>query len=368
MLTVGALARALGARADGDLSLPIRGAAEPAAAGPEDLAVALAPGWAAALGRGRARAALLWPEADRQALGLEAAIYAPRGRLAMARLTQILDRDETEPGIHPTAVVHPAARLADDVAVGPLAVIGAGAEIGAGCRIGPQATLAPGVRLGAGSVVGAGVRIGRRVRIGPRAILQPNAVVGADGFSFVTATPAHVEVARRSLGRGPVIVPEDPTWHRIHSLGGVEIGADVEIGAGTAIDSGTLRPTRIGDGTKIDNLVQVAHNVVIGRHCLLCGQSGIAGSSVLGERVVLGGQSGVADNLSLGDDVVVAGGAGVLSDVPAGRVVMGTPAIRMDAHLESYKALRRLPRLLARLGEGLGPGRGGGVSKGAASD
>lgn len=155
------------------------------------------------------------------------------------------------------------------------------------------------------------------------------------------------------------VVPEDATWHRIHSLGGVEIGDDVEVGACSTVDGGTIRPTRIGDGTKIDNLVMVAHNVVVGRHCLLCSQVGIAGSTVIGDRVVLGGKAGVGDNLSVGDDVVVTGASAVHSNVPAGRVVMGNPATRIDQQIESYKALRRLPRLLRDLAAGVPKRRGG---------
>jgi len=207
-------------------------------------------------------------------------------------------------------------------------------------------SIAPGVVIGADALICAGVRIARRVRIGDRVVLQPNVVIGGDGFSFVTATPAHVETARETLGRGPVTVPDDPTWHRIHSLGGVVIGDDVEVGAGSTIDAGTIRATQVGRGTKIDSLVQVGHNVIVGQDCLLCAQAGVAGSSRVGDRVVLGGKAGVADNLVIGDDVVVGGGSVVLSNVPAGRVMMGSPATRMDTHIESYKALRRLPRLL----------------------
>ncbi len=349
-LTVGRIAEALGAEAQGDLSLPVRGAAEPSEAGPDQLALALAPSWGEALSKGRARAALLWPGADWRALGLEAAILAPRGRLAMSRLTQLLDEPPMQPGIHPSAVIDSTAHLGAGVGVGPLAVIGAGAVVGDGTRIGPQVTIAAGARLGEGCVIHAGARIGRRVTIGARAILQPNCVIGGDGFSFVTATPSNAEVARETLGATDVAAPADPTWHRIHSLGGVEVGNDVEVGACSTIDAGTIRPTRIGDGTKIDNGVIVGHNCVIGRHCLLCGRVGIAGSTVVGDRVVLAGGVGLADNLLIGDDAVITAGSGVLSNVPKGRVMMGYPATRMDAQIESYKALRRLPRLLKSLG------------------
>lgn len=353
MLTIARIAEALGAEAAGDVALEVRGAAEPAAAGSLDLAIALAPAWSEALRQGGARAAILWPGADWQGLGLQAAVFAPRGRLALARLTQLVDEPPFPPGIHPAAVIDPSARLGPGVAVGPLTVIGAGAEVGEGTRIGPHVTVAPGARIGPGGLIHAGARIERRVRIGARIIVQGNAVIGGDGFSFVTREPAYVEVARETLGRGEVIVPEDPTWHRIHSLGGVEIGDDVEIGACSTIDAGTIRATRVGDGTKIDNLVMVAHNVVVGRHCLLCGQAAIAGSSTIGDRVVMGGRAGVGDNLAVGDDVVLTGNAAVLSNVPSGRVMMGYPATRMDVQIESYKALRRLPRVLRDLAAGV---------------
>ena len=357
-LTIGRIADALGAEAAGDLGLMVRGAAEPASAGPDDLAMALSPRWAEAIGQGSARAALLWPGADWRSLGLAAAIFAPRGRLAMAQLTQLLDQPAEATGIHPTAFVDPAALLGEGASVGAFTVIGAGAEVGAGCRIGSHVSIAAGARIGAGGTIHAGARIGRRVRIGARVVIQPNAVIGGDGFSFVTATASNVEAARESLGQGATVVPDDPSWHRIHSLGGVEIGDDVEVGACATIDAGTIRPTRVGDGTKIDNLVMVAHNVVVGKHCLLCGQVGIAGSTVIGDRVVLAGQAGVTDNIAIGDDAVITGGAVILTNVPAGRVMMGYPATRMDTQIESYKALRRLPRTLRDLARGM-PGRDG---------
>ncbi len=140
-------------------------------------------------------------------------------------------------------------------------------------------------------------------------------------------------------------------WTRIHSLGGVEIASDVEIGACATVDAGTIRPTRIGRGTKIDNLVHVGHNVTVGCDTLLCGQVGIAGSARIGDRVVLGGQCGVSDNIFVGDDVVAGGASKIYSNVPAGRVVLGSPATRMETHLEAMKNLRRLPRLFRAVAE-----------------
>ncbi|WP_210528288.1 UDP-3-O-(3-hydroxymyristoyl)glucosamine N-acyltransferase [Rubellimicrobium arenae] len=353
MPTIAEIAEALQAEAAGNLSIEVDRASEPGTAGPRDLALALAPAWAETLARGTARAAVLWPGADWRALGLQAAVFAPRGRLALAGLTQLLDESPYPAGVHPSAIIDPTARLGRNVGIGPLSVVGPGAVIGDGTRLGPHVTVGTDARIGPQGLLHAGARIGRRVRIGARVVVQPNAVIGGDGFSFVTREPAYVEIARETLGRGEVPVPADPTWHRIHSLGGVAIGDDVEVGSSATIDAGTIRPTSIGDGTKIDNLVMVAHNVVIGRHCLLCGQAAVAGSSVLGDRVVLGGRAGVGDNLTVGNDAVLTANTAALSNVPAGRVMMGYPATRMDVQIESYKALRRLPRLLRDLAAGV---------------
>lgn len=344
------IAAALGAVAHGEVSIRVTGAAEPASAAPHQLALAMSPAYASGLAKGAARAAIVWPGADWRALGLMAAIEAPRARLALARLTALLDAGPgIAPGVHPTAVVDPTADLGADVAVGPLTVIGAGARIGAGTQIAGQVSIAAGAQIGPGGLIRAGARVCRNVTIGARVVIQPNAVIGGDGFSFVTETPSNAERARGQLGGEMTPPAGDPAWHRIHSLGGVEIGDDVEIGALAAVDAGTIRPTRIGDDCKLDNHVQIGHNVVLGRHCLLAGQSAVAGSSVLGDRVVLGGKAGVADNLKVGDDVVLAAGSVALSNVPSGRVMMGTPAVRMETHIKSYKALRRLPRLIGAL-------------------
>ncbi|HBS50486.1 MAG TPA: UDP-3-O-(3-hydroxymyristoyl)glucosamine N-acyltransferase [Rhodobacteraceae bacterium] len=342
------IAAALGAEAAGNLEIEIAAAAEPADAGPRDLAMAMTPKYAEHLPRGRARAALLWEGADWQAMGLEAAIFAPRPRRAMAGLTAMLDAGQGfAPGIHPSAVIDPTATLGEGVSVGALSVIGPGARIGAGSVIGPLCAIGQDARIGEGAYLRESVSIGARVRIGARFICQPGARIGADGFSFVTPEPSGVEQARKTLGDAGD-APAQP-WMRIHSLGHVEIGDDVEIGANCTIDNGTIRATRIGSGTKLDNQVHLGHNVRIGRDCLLCGQSGVSGSVEIGNHVVLGGQSGVSDNIFVGDGVIAAGGSKILSNVPPGRVLMGYPAVKMELHTEIYKATRRLPRMLRDL-------------------
>ena len=172
---------------------------------------------------------------------------------------------------------------------------------------------------------------------------QPGARIGADGFSFVTPEVSTAENARKTLKDTGDAKAQD--WVRIHSLGAVTIGDDVEIGANSAIDNGTIRNTVISSGTKIDNLVHVGHNTRTGIGCLLCGQTGISGSVEIGNNVILGGQVGVVDNIFIGDNVVATGGTKILSNVPAGRVVMGFPAVKMETQTEMYKAQRRLPRL-----------------------
>ncbi|KPP88859.1 MAG: UDP-3-O-[3-hydroxymyristoyl] glucosamine N-acyltransferase LpxD [Rhodobacteraceae bacterium HLUCCA08] len=341
------IAAALGARTLGDASLIVARIAEPGEAGPGDLALAVAPGFADQLTRSRARAAMVWDGADLSQLGLDGAIVVPRGRLAMAGLTAMMDDAPAFAGLsghHASAVIDPSAQVGAGTVIAPFAVIGPGVRIGAGARIGPHVSIAAQTTIGDGAVLHAGVRIGPRVRIGAGFIAQPGAVVGGDGFSFATAGPSNVERAIRRRGDDPLAPPDDHAWHRIHSLGGVEIGDDVELGANATVDAGTIRATRVGSGCKIDNLCQVGHNVVLGRDCLMAAQAAVAGSTRIGDRVILGGKSGVADNLTIGRDVVVGGGAIVLGSLGDGLFVTGNPARPAHEDRAARKALLRLMR------------------------
>ena len=344
------IARAIGGRAVGETHLRVTGAAEPAGAGPDQLALAMDPKYAPGIAQGLARAAVLWADADWQALGLKAAILIGRPRLAMSGLTRLFDPGPAiAPGIHPSAMIDPSASIAPGAAIGAFVTIGREVRIGANARIASHVSIAEGAEIGTDALILTGARIGARVRIGDRFICQPGAVIGSDGFSFVTEKKSGVEEIRETLGeRGGVT---EQNWLRIHSLGTVEIGDDVELGANSTIDRGTVRATRIGSGTKLDNLVHVAHNVTVGRDCLLCGQVGIAGSTRVGDRVVLGGQCGVGDNLFVGDDVIAGGATKILSNAPAGRVLLGYPAIRMESHIDAWKNIRRLPRLFAQVAD-----------------
>jgi UDP-3-O-[3-hydroxymyristoyl] glucosamine N-acyltransferase len=339
------VAEALSARLDGNPDIEITGAAEPGLCQPDQLALAMSPQYAEGLRKGAARAAILHDGAERADYGLEAALFVARPRLAMAHLSRLFDPGpEIAPGIHPTAVVDPSAEIGPEARIGPLVVIGARVRIGPRARIATHVSIAEDTRIGADVLIHPGVRIAGRARLGDRVILHPNCTIGADGFAFVTERPSSVERVRDGLV--DQITPDPQEWTRLHSLGSVEIADDVEIGACSSIDRGTIRATVVGRGTKIDNHVQIGHNVVVGADCMICSMAGIAGSSRIGDRVVLAGKVGVNDNIFIGDDVVAGGAAKIFTNVPAGRVVLGNPAVKMSTNLETYKALRRLPRLM----------------------
>lgn len=347
--TIAQIAGALGASAFGDQDVEIDGVSEPSSAGARDLALAMTPKYAEALSAGQARAAVLGPDMDWQAYGLQAAIVVSRPRFALAGLTAALDPGpEIAPGIHSTAVIDPTANIGIGAAIGPFAVIGRGAVIGARARIASHVSIAEDARIGDDALLMQGVRIGSRVQIGDRFIAHPGATIGGDGMSFVTEEKSTVEQVRENLGQVEAV---EQSWTRIHSLGAVRIGNDVEIGCNSCIDKGTIRDTVIGDGCKLDNLIHIAHNVQVGRDCLFAALVGIAGSTTIGDRVVLGGQVGIVDNITVGSDVVAGAASKLLSNVPAGRAVLGYPAQKMETHVETYKALRRLPRLAKTVAE-----------------
>lgn len=346
--TVQEIAAALNAECAGEVDLLVERATEPSRAAPGDLALAMDQSYAEALSGSAAEVAVLWEGADWQSYGLKAAIFVSRPRYAMVGITEKFDlAPEIPPGIHPTAIVDPSAKIGANASIGPFTLIGARVEIGDNARILSHVSIGEDTKIGPDCLIYSGARIGSRVTLGARLVVHYNAIIGGDGFSFVTPEPSAVEKARAQLKSGTTATRQ--AYSRISSNGSVRLGDDIEVGSCATIDKGTVVDTEVGDGTKIDNHVQIGHNSKVGRHCLLCGHSGVAGSSVVGDRCVLGGQSGVADHLILGDDVIIAGGTGVISNVPSGRVMMGYPAVKIEQNIASYKALRRLPRLMAKL-------------------
>ena len=349
-LSIAKIAEALGAVAVGDTSLEVSGLAEPRDAGPADLALAMSREFAGELRSGRARAAILMDDEDWTGFGIRSAILVGRSRYSLALATKLFPPiSEVDEGIHATAVISSCCEIGTPVAIGPFVSIGRGTVIGDRCTIGPGVSIGPNVRIGRDAAICAGSRIGRDVVIGDRFIAQPNVVIGSDGFSFATAEDGSVEEIRSTLSGS--ISKRQSRYTRIHSLGQVMIGDDVEVGAGTAIDRGTISATSIGDRTKLDNNVHIAHNVVIGSDCLICGLVGIAGSATLGDRVVLGGMCGVKDHVQIGDDVLAAGASKIFTNVASSTAVMGSPAVPMDKNIEIYKNLRRLPLLARQLRE-----------------
>jgi len=222
-------------------------------------------------------------------------------------------------GVAAGAVVHPSARLEGGVTVDPGAVIGPGAEVGAGTVIGANAVIGRYVRIGRDCSIGANVVIAHAL-IGDRVILQPGCMIGQDGFGYVMVSKGH---------------------RKIPQIGRVIIQDDVEIGAKTSIDRGGLRDTIVGEGTKIDNQVQVGHNVAIGRHCVVVGQVGISGSVVLEDHVVLGGQVGIADHVTVGEGAKVGAQSGVMSNIPAGESWIGSPAMPSKDFWRAVAAFRK---------------------------
>ncbi|MCS7021259.1 MAG: UDP-3-O-(3-hydroxymyristoyl)glucosamine N-acyltransferase [Gemmataceae bacterium] len=241
-----------------------------------------------------------------------------------------------QPMIHPTACIDPTAVLGPEVSVGPYVVIGAGTIVGARCTLHAGVVIGRNCRLGDDVVLYPHVVLYDQTVIGQRVIIHAHAVIGADGFGYRTQQGKHMKVPQ---------------------LGWVEIEDDVEIGAGSTIDRGTFEATRVGQGTKIDNLVMIGHNCRIGRHNLLCSQVGIAGSCTTGDYVVMAGQVGVADHLTIGDHVIIGAKSGVPRDVPPHSQVLGMPALPRQETARIVASMEKLPELrkdVARIKKVLG--------------
>jgi UDP-3-O-[3-hydroxymyristoyl] glucosamine N-acyltransferase len=231
-------------------------------------------------------------------------------------------------GISPRAEVHPTVRIGPDASLMAFSVIGEGSVIGARCRLYSGVVIGRFCRLGDDVILYPNVVLYDGTVLGDRVVVHANAVLGADGFGYRTQEGRHVKVPQ---------------------LGHVEIGADVEIGACTTIDRGTFGATRVGEGTKIDNLVQIGHNCRIGRHNLLVSQMGMAGSSSTGDYVVIAGQVGIVGHVHIGDQVMIGGQSGVTKDVPPGQHMLGSPATPERDQKRILMTLEKLPELRREL-------------------
>ncbi len=323
------LAKEVGGSIRGDAGTRISGVNSISQAGPEDLTWLAAAKYGDALNVSRAGAVVVskrYGETPMPALLVE----DPEQAFAqlLARFADEVPRPET--GIHPTAIIAQDAQIDAGVAVGPYTIIGKRARVGRGTVIHGSVHLGDDVRLGADCELWPGVMIRERCTLGERVIVHGNTVIGADGFGYLFRDGRHVKIPQ---------------------IGTVEIGDDVEIGAGCCIDRAKFGATRIGAGTKIDNQVQVAHNVQIGPNCILVAQVGIAGSAQLGAGVVLAGKVGIHDNVSLGEGSLVAACACVSKDVRDGAKVIGIPAQDMDQWVRERAKVKQLPRMADQLKE-----------------
>lgn len=330
--TVAVIAKEVGGRLAGDGSVVINALQFMAEAKPGQLTFIGQKKYANAWGESKASAAIVTEGIAVEPGPGRALVFVANADLAMARLLELFEPAPPEllPGVHPAANIHPSAEIAPGASVGAGCYVGARAKIADGVRLYPNVTIMDDSRIGQGTVIWPGTVIRERCEVGAQCILHPNVTVGSDGFGYRPAPD----------GKGLV---------KIVHIGSVRIGNCVEIGAGTAIDRGKFGATEIGDMTKIDNLVQVAHNCRIGRCCVIAGQSGISGSSTVGDGVMMGGQTAIADHVNIGNRVKLGGRTGVMSDIPDGSVMLGAPAREAQTQLRIWAAENKLPEIARKL-------------------
>jgi UDP-3-O-[3-hydroxymyristoyl] glucosamine N-acyltransferase len=305
----------------------LRGVAPLQTAGPAQVSFLDNRRYAAALDRTQAGAVIVHPDLAGRVPSGSVALVTPEPYAGWARVAALFHPPPpVRPGIHPTALVDPAARVDGSAEIGPYVVIGAGAEIGPGCRLGPHASIGDGVVVGPECRIGAHVSVSHAL-LGARVALYPGARIGQDGFGFAVTA------------EGFVSVPQ---------LGRVLLHDDVEIGANATIDRGSVQDTVIGAGSRIDNLVQIGHNVQVGRCCVIVAQAGISGSTVLEDFVMVGGQSGLTGHLRIGRKARLGAQSGIMADVPAGAEVVGSPSMPVREFFRQVATLRRLSARGAR--------------------
>lgn len=326
-ISLSELAVRLGLERIGPSDPVIRGAMGFDRAGADEITFVDSPRLLKRLGECRAGAVIVPPGAEPPAAGLRA--EDPRAAFARVLALFAPERDRIlPPERHPSAVVASDAILGADVALGPGCVIGPGARIGDGSRLGAHVVIEADVTLGRDCCLYHGAVVRERCRLGDRVILHAGVVIGSDGFGYHPGPQGLVKIPQ--IG---IVVLED----------------DVEIGANSCVDRATTGRTRIGAGTKIDNLCQIGHNVDFGRHGAMSAQSGVSGSTRIGDGAVFGGQTGVADHIEIGHGVKVGARAAVISDVPAGTSVVGFPAEEYGKGMRLMALQRRLPELFRRL-------------------
>ncbi len=329
MKTVGEVAAWVDGVVEGDADVGITGLAGLREAQPGDLSLLANSRYEALLGSTQAAAVLVGPDWRGTSPCPVIRVQNPDAAMTRIALEMAPAYPGAVPGIHASAVVAESAEIADGASVGPLCVVGDGAVIGKGAVLVASCYIGPGARVGEASVLHAHVSLREGCTIGARTIVHDGAVIGADGFGY------HRQ--------------DDKRWAKIPQVGIVEIGDDVEVGANTTIDRARFGCTRIGNGVKIDNLVQVGHNVVVGDHTAMAAFVALAGSTAIGRNVRMAGKAASVGHVTIGDDAIIGGNAGVARDVAPGGVMMGYVARPHMSWKRINAAEERLPDLVRKL-------------------
>lgn len=313
----------------GDGSVEVHGVAGIRDAGPGDISFVANPRYASDASSTRATAVLVSEEWVAECPAVLIRVKNPDAAFAKAASLFYAPPPRPVAGVHPSAVVAADAELGEGVSIGPLCVVEAGVKIGTGTVLTASCYVGYRSEIGENSLLYPQVSLREFVKIGSRTILHNGTVVGSDGFGYS--------------------VDDRGVRTKIPQIGTVEIGDDVEIGANTTIDRARFGKTKIGNGVKIDNLVQIAHNVVIGDHAVVVAQVGVAGSTAIGAKAILAGQAGIAGHLTIGAGAIVGPGAGVSKDVPDGVHVMGLPAVPVGKMKRAHASVMLLPKMKERI-------------------
>jgi UDP-3-O-[3-hydroxymyristoyl] glucosamine N-acyltransferase len=326
-MKLGELARQLGAELRGDEELEVTGVRGIEEAGPTEVTFVANPKYGGLARKTKAAAVLVepeFPEIEAATLRIKNPYYA------FSRALGLFYQPPGYPlGVHPTAVIDPSAQIGEGAHIGAYVVVGANVRLGPRATLLPHVVLYSGVQAGSHFFAHAHAVVREGCVLGDHVTLENGAVVGADGFGF----------AKNDLGQ----------WEKIPQSGPVRLGNRVDVQANACIDRATVGATEIGDGSKVDNLVQVGHGSRVGKDSLICAQTGLAGSSVIGNNVILAGQAGVAGHCSLGDGVILTAQSAVSHDIPAGKMISGSPGFDNRVWLRAVAIFQRLPEVLKRL-------------------
>jgi UDP-3-O-[3-hydroxymyristoyl] glucosamine N-acyltransferase len=326
-MKLGELASRLGAELRGDAELEITGVKGIEEAGPTEITFVANPRYTALARTTRAAAVLVEPEFQEisaATLRIKNPYHAFSRALALFYQPPVYSA-----GIHPTAVIDPSAEIGEGAHIGAYVVVGPQVKLGAHATLLPHVVIYPGVQAGSHFFAHAHAVVREDCILGDYVTLENGVIVGADGFGF----------AKNEAGQ----------WEKIPQSGPVRLGSRVDVQANATIDRATVGATEIGDGTKVDNLVQVGHGSKVGENTLLCAQTGLAGSSIVGNNVILAGQVGIAGHCIVGDGVILTAQAGISHDIPPGKVISGSPGFDNRIWLRAVAIFQRLPELLKRL-------------------